>query len=113
MHVYVGFYNIYNFFFHYPFTFALPVVPNYLSVLDQPREPLSIGQEFVIFFLVAAGANGLRNMGPTNFQMVFQNSESSIPMSRVRRSFSNVFIYELTLLGTSELNNTFTARVNS
>ena len=83
---------------------------NYISVLEYPLEPLTVGREAVITFLVASNADGYNNTGVFEFDISVTSGTNTfeIPSSLIEVSSFNVFTYQMIFNVTSLLNGTVT-----
>ena len=87
---------------------------NYISVLEYPMEPLTVGREVVITFLVASNADGYNNTGVFEFDISVTSGTNTFEFtsSPIEVSSFNVFTYQMIFNVTSLLNGTVTVILN-
>lgn len=82
------------------------IARTFLSVIDYPEGPISIGQMATITYLVADDAEGVMNDGPASLQVNFVGSEVELPPLPIARSSFNEFTYIWEFTVASFLNTT-------
>ena len=81
-------------------------VSRYISLLDYPTSPVSIGEEATITYLAANRADGYVHFGSTFFAIFFLGMEAETPSDLIQVSSVNPFTFFWTFTVSSLFNTT-------